>query len=353
MNMENHNAYSRRKFLTTSALTVAAAEFIGLDLVHASKMDAPKVSPEENASKRVPFIMKQIEAGVLSIGYAESGPAEGVPIILLHGWPYDISSYGKVSELLSAKGYRVLIPYLRGHGTTRFLSINSKRNGQQSAFAVDIIAFMDALKIKSAVIGGYDWGARTANIIAALWPERCKALISVSGYLIGNQATGKKPLLPEAELSWWYLFYFATERGKAGYAANRKPFAKLIWKLASPKWNFDNETFESASVALDNPDHVEVVIHNYRWRIAAAEGEAKYDKYEQLLMKVPEIKVPTVTIEGDANGAPHPDPETYANKFTGKYLHINLAGGIGHNPPQESPEAFAAAVINGIEMLDK
>jgi pimeloyl-ACP methyl ester carboxylesterase len=289
--------------------------------------------------------IKQIKAGVLDIGYAEAGPANGAPVILLHGWPYDIYSYSEVSALLAAKGYRVLVPYLRGYGSTRFLSAETPRNGQQSALAADVIAFMDALKIDKAVIGGFDWGARTADIVAALWPERTKALVSVSGYLIGSQQANKAPLPPKAELSWWYQFYFATERGREGYDANRREFSRLIWQTASPQWHFDDATFDRSAVAFDNPDHVAIVIDNYRWRLGLTRGEAKYDDLEKKLATAPVITVPSVTLEGDANGAPHPDPSKYAAKFTGKYAHHTITGGVGHNLPQEAPKAFADAII--------
>jgi pimeloyl-ACP methyl ester carboxylesterase len=289
--------------------------------------------------------IKQIKAGVLDIGYAEAGPANGQPVILLHGWPYDIHSYKEVSVMLAAKGYRVLVPYLRGYGTTRFLDSATLRNGQQSALAVDVIEFMNSLKINKAIIGGFDWGARTANIVAALWPERVTALVSVSGYLIGSQQANKAPLTPKAELSWWYQFYFATERGRMGYEANRREFAKLIWQTASPKWHFNDADFAQSAAAFDNPDHVAIVIHNYRWRLGLAEGETKYEELEKKLASAPVITVPTVTLEGDANGAPHPEPRAYAAKFTGKYVHHTLTGGIGHNLPQEAPGAFVDAII--------
>ncbi len=290
--------------------------------------------------------LKQIDAGVLSVGYAEAGPPDGSPVILLHGWPYDIHTYVDVAPLLAAKGYRVIVPSLRGYGSTRFLSPGAARNGQQAAIAVDVIALMDALKIDRAIVAGCDWGARTANIVAALWPERCKALVSVSGYLIGSRDANKKPLPPQAELQWWYQFYFATERGRAGYEAYRRDFAKLIWRIASPTWQFDDATFDRSAASLDNPDHVNIVIHNYRWRLGLAEGEPAYDALENQLAAGPVITVPTITLEGDANGAPHPAPAAYASKFSGKYAHRNLTGGIGHNLPQEAPQAFAAAVID-------
>jgi pimeloyl-ACP methyl ester carboxylesterase len=289
--------------------------------------------------------VRQIDAGVLDVGYVETGPPTGQPVLLLHGWPYDIHSYAEVAPALGAAGYRVIVPYLRGHGTTRFLSDATVRTGQQSALALDAIALLDALAIDSTIVAGFDWGARSANIVAALWPERCKAMVSVSGYLIGSQAAGAMPLPPPAELSWWYQFYFATERGRLGYDRYRSDFAKLIWRTASPEWDFDDQTFDRSAGAFDNPDHVDIVIHNYRWRLGVAPGESQYDHLEQRLATGPVITVPTVTLEGDANGAPHPDPSTYATKFAGKYTHRTVSGGIGHNLPQEAPEQFVEAIV--------
>jgi len=288
----------------------------------------------------------QVDAGVLNIGYAEAGPGDGPAVLLLHGWPYDIHSYLDVAPLLVANGYRVIVPHLRGYGTTRFLSDDAVRNGEQAALARDAIALMDTLEIERAVVAGFDWGARTANIVAALWPERCKGLVSVSGYLIGSQAAGRVPLPPEAELQWWYQYYFATERGRAGYEKYRREFARLIWRTASPQWDFDDTTFERSAASFDNPDHVAIAIHNYRWRLGLAKGEAVYAELEQRLAEAPVITVPTITLEGDANGAPHPDPSAYAGKFSGAYEHRTVGGGIGHNLPQEAPEAFAQAVID-------
>jgi pimeloyl-ACP methyl ester carboxylesterase len=340
-------APTRRRFLATAALAVAAADLGAVGCASqssgmASAADAPSPPLASNASFDP---IKQVDAGLLNIGYAEAGPADGPPVILLHGWPYDIYSFVDVAPLLAAKGYRVIVPYLRGYGTTRFLSNDTMRNGQQSVVAIDIIALMDALKIQSAILAGFDWGARTADIIAALWPQRCKGLVSVSGYLIGSQAAGKIPLPPGAEFQWWYQFYFATDRGQAGYDKYRHDFSKLIWRLASPKWNFDDATFDRSAAAFENPDHVAIVIHNYRWRQALAEGEAKYDDLEKQLAQAPVITVPTVTLEGDANGAPHPPSSAYAKKFSGKYAYHLITGGIGHNLPQEAPQAFADAII--------
>jgi pimeloyl-ACP methyl ester carboxylesterase len=290
--------------------------------------------------------LRQVDAGALNVGYAEAGPADGLAALLLHGWPYDIHSYVDVAPLLAAHGYRVIVPHLRGYGTTRFLSDDAVRNGEQAALARDAIALMDALEIEHAVVAGFDWGARTANIVAALWPERCRGHVSVSGYLIGSQAAGEQPLSPVAEQQWWYQFYFATERGRAGYEKYTHDFAKLIWRSASPKWNFDDATFDRSAASLDNPDHVAIAIHNYRWRLGLADGEPDYDELEQKLAEGPVITVPTITLEGDANGAPHPEPSAYAGKFSGEYEHRTIAGGIGHNLPQEAPEAFAQAVID-------
>jgi len=337
----------RRRLFGAAAMTLAAAQLGVTDSAAAQSGNTnsaamPPVQPGSNTSFAA---LKQINAGLLNIGYAEAGPADGPVVILLHGWPYDIYSFVDVAPMLAAAGYRVIVPYLRGYGTTRFLSDKTMRNGQQSVVAVDIIALMDALKIQTAVIAGFDWGARTACIMAVLWPQRCKGIVSVSGYLIGSVADGKLPLPPKAELQWWYQFYFATERGRAGYDKNRHDFANLIWHLASPKWNFDDATFNRSAAALDNPDQVSIAIHNYRWRLGLAAGESKYDALEKRLFTMPPVTVPAITLEGDANGAPHPPPEAYSKKFTGKYTHRNIDGGIGHNLPQEAPKAFADAVI--------
>jgi pimeloyl-ACP methyl ester carboxylesterase len=291
-------------------------------------------------------VVKQVDAGVLSVGYVEDGPRDGPAAVLLHGWPYDIHSYADVTPLLTAAGYRVIVPYLRGFGSTRFLSADTFRNGEQAALALDTIALMDALEIERAVVAGFDWGARSADIVAAIWPERCDGLVSVSGYLIGSQAAGRQPLPPEAELQWWYQYYFATDRGRAGYEQNRREFAKLIWRTASPRWSFGEGTFERSAASFDNPDHVAIVIHNYRWRLGLADGETEYTELEQRLAEAPAIAVPAITLEGDANGAPHPEPDAYAAKFSGPYAHRTIEGGIGHNLPQEAPEAFADAVLD-------
>ena len=335
----------RRRLLRNAAITLAVAALIAIGSVKAQSSSgrASQITPGTHTSFGP---LKQIDAGLLNVGYVEAGPADGPPVILLHGWPYDIHSYVDVAPLLASAGYRVIVPHLRGYGTTRFLSSETFRNGQQSAVALDIINLMNALKIEQAVIAGFDWGARTADIMAALWPERCKGIVAVSGYLIGTPQSNKQPLPPKAELEWWYQFYFATERGRAGYDEYRHDFGKLIWQTASPKWNFDDATFNRSAASFDNPDHVAIVIHNYRWRIGVAEGEPKYDDLEKRLAEGPVITVPTITLEGDANGAPYPDPASYRNKFSGRYLHRTITGGIGHNLPQEAPQAFAQAVID-------
>lgn len=337
----------RRRFFGSAVMTLAAAQ-LSLGSTAAAETGKPAksnttVKPGTNTSFAS---LKQIDAGLLNVGYAETGPTAGPPVILLHGWPYDIYSFVDVAPILASAGYRVIVPYLRGYGTTAFLSDATVRNGQPSAIASDIIALMDALKIEKATIAGFDWGARTANIMAALWPERCRAMVSVSGYLIGSQQVGKMPLPPKAELQWWYQFYFATERGRDGYDKYRRDFSKLIWQLASPQWHFDDATFERSAKAFDNPDHVAIVIHNYRWRLGLADGEAKYEDLEKRLAQAPVIGVPTITMEGDANGAPHPEPSAYAKKFSGKYSHRTIKGGIGHNLPQEAPRPFADAIID-------
>jgi pimeloyl-ACP methyl ester carboxylesterase len=338
----------RRNLLGTAAMTLAAAQFSMLDSANAqATSDGTAPASNSKSSSNNSFgPLKQVNAGLLNVGYAEAGPADGPVVILLHGWPYDIHSYVDVAPILADAGYRVIVPHTRGHGTTRFLSDRTFRNGQQSVVALDTIALMDALKIEKATIGGYDWGARTADIVSALWPERVKGLVSVSGYLIGSVASNEKPLPPKAEYEWWYQYYFATPRGVLGYDKYRNDFGKLIWQIASPKWNFDDATFERSATAFDNPDYVAIVIHNYRWRLGLAKGEAKYDSLEKRLAGAPVITVPAITMEGDANGAPHPDSAAYASKFSGKYEHRLIKGGIGHNLPQEAPQAFAQAIVD-------
>ena len=336
----------RRRLLLGSALAGASLMDLGFGrLAHAQQVS--DVSGRKTVAGGAALgSIRHVDAGPLNIGYAQSGPEDGPAVILLHGWPYDIHAFEQVAPLLASAGYRVIVPYLRGYGSTRFRSSDAPRNAQQVVFALDVVALMDALGIEHAVFGGFDWGARTAAIVAALWPQRCQALVSVSGYLIGSQAANHTPLPPKAELAWWYQFYFATERGAAGYAANVDEFNRLIWELASPSWHFDQATFEHSAASFRNPDHVAIVVHNYRWRLGLVQGEPQYDALEQRLAAAPTISVPTITLEGDANGAPHPQPAAYAKKFTGKYLHRNVAGGIGHNLPQEAPKAFADAIVD-------
>jgi pimeloyl-ACP methyl ester carboxylesterase len=342
--MTNEFDRSRRRFLGHAAITLATAQFALTGPARAetkAKLEATKAGAHTSFPA-----LKQIDAGALNVGYVEMGPPSGPAVLLLHGWPYDIYAFVDVAPTLASAGYRVIVPYIRGYGTTRFLSAEAFRNGQPSAVALDMIALMDVLGIAKATLAGFDWGARTANIMAALWPDRCKAMVSVSGYLISSPEAGKVPLPPRAELQWWYQFYFATERGRAGYEKNRNDFNRLIWQLASPQWHFDDATFARSAASFDNPDHVAIVIHNYRWRQGLAEGDAKLDEFEKKLATAPVITVPTITMEGDANGAPHPPPAAYANKFSGKYEHRNITGGIGHNLPQEAPQAFAEAVAD-------
>ena len=338
----------RRRFFGTAAMAIAAAQFGSLGRVEAEVNRIGRTGPTmiEPGTHTTFGPLKQIDAGLLNVGYAETGPGTGTPVLLLHGWPYDIHTYVEVAPILAEAGYRVIVPYLRGYGTTRFLSGDTLRNGQQSVIAVDMIALMDALKIHQAILGGCDWGARTVAVMAALWPERCRALVSVSGYLIGSRQANRAPLSPSAEHQWWYQYYFATERGRAGYEKNRHDFARLIWRLASPKWAFSDATFKQSAASFDNPDHVSIVIHNYRWRLGIADGESRYDELEKRLAGAPNITVPAITLEGDANGAPHPEPSAYASKFSGRYAARLIKGGVGHNLPQEAPQAFARAVID-------
>lgn len=345
MSQVKSNKVSRRSLFAMAGLSAGAMltsqRALVADQVKAAAV--PPIKPETNTSFGP---LKQVDAGVLNIGYAQAGPADGPAVILLHGWPYDVHSYVDVAPLLASRGFRVIVPYLRGYGTTRFLSSKTFRNAQQSAVALDVVALMDALKIEKAILGGFDWGARTVDIVAALWPERCKAIVSVSGYLIGTPEANRKPLPPKAELAWWYQYYFSTERGRAGYQEFRHDFARLIWQIASPKWRFDDATFDRTAASFDNPDHVAIVIHDYRWRLGLANGEPQYDRLEKRLAEGLSIKVPAITLEGDANGAPHPDPRSYRNKFSAKYAHRTITGGIGHNLPQEAPQAFAQAIVD-------
>lgn len=345
---ENIN-HRRRELVGLAAATLAAAQFGGIEPSRGETMPE-RATPPVRTNIGTFAQVRQIEAGLLNVGYVEAGPVDGPAVILLHGWPYDIHSFVEVTPLLTQAGYRVIVPHLRGYGTTRFLSNETFRNGQPAAIAADIVALMDSLKIERATLGGFDWGARTANIIAAAFPDRCRAMVSVSGYLISSQDAGRTPLPPAGELQWWYQFYFATERGRDGYEKYRSDFSKLIWKTASPQWKFDDETFDRTAWSFDNPDHVAIVIHNYRWRIALAHGEARYAHLDRIIAATPAIGVPTITMEGDANGAPHPAPEAYAKKLSGRYEHREIRGGVGHNLPQEAPQAFAAAVIDADAM---
>ena len=331
---------TRRDFLSLAAATGAGLALTGL----AGHADA---SPRPAAADRSAFgPVRQIDAGLLNVGYVDIGPRNGTPVLLFHGWPYDIHGYEDVAPILAAKGFRVIVPHLRGYGTTRFLSADTLRSAQQTALAADGIALMDALGIRRAIFAGCDWGARNACVMAALWPERCQALVSVSGFLVLNRATALTPLSPADEFTWWYQYYFATERGRIGYEKNLKPFARFIWQQASPKWQFDDATFDRCAASLVNPDHVALVVHNYRWRINAAEGDPRYDALEARLAQVQSVAMPSITMEGDANGAPHPPAAAYRSRFTGKYEHRALTGGIGHNLPQEAPVEFAQAVID-------
>ncbi|WGD55168.1 alpha/beta hydrolase [Bradyrhizobium sp. CB1650] len=340
------NVPGRRRFLEAAVGAFAMKQFVPTRTAEARLILDGPIRVAEVEAPTSPSSVKQIDAGVLNVGYVEAGPTDGPAAILLHGWPYDIHSFGEVTPRLASAGLRVIVPYSRGYGSTSFLSAETPRTGQPSALAVDTIALMDALKIKQAIVAGFDWGARTADIVGALWPDRVKGIISVSGYLIGSQEAGKMPLPPKAELQWWYQYYFATERGREGYAKYRREFAELIWRLASPKWQFDDATFARSAAAFDNPDHVDIVIHNYRWRLGLAKGDPGLDALEARLAAAPQINVPAITLEGDENGAPHPEPAAYAKKFSGKYLHRLVTGGVGHNLPQEAPEAFSQAVID-------
>ena len=336
----------RRRFLGVTAGALATAQVAINQTAKAGLVLEVSIRESQPEVDALSSSLKQIDAGVLNVGYAEMGSVDGPVAILLHGWPYDIYSFADVAPRLASAGFRVIVPYARGYGTTSFLSSETARTGQPSALALDTIALMDALKIRQATIAGFDWGARTADIVAALWPDRVKGIVSVSGYLIGSQEAGKAPLPPKAELQWWYQYYFATERGREGYSKYRRDFAELIWKLASPKWKFDEATFLRSAASFDNPDHVDIVIHNYRWRLGLAQGDPGLDQFEAKLAAAPQVGVPAITLEGDDNGAPHPDYTAYAKKFSGRYLHRLVKGGIGHNLPQEAPEAFAQAVID-------
>ncbi|MEV6283501.1 alpha/beta hydrolase [Kribbella sp. NPDC051770] len=330
---------SRRRFTQAVAAGVAGSALTGATA--AAAVPELRGGAGEHTSLG---LIKRVKAGVLDAAYAEFGPRHGQPVVLLHGWPYDPHSFVDVAPLLAEAGYRVIVPFLRGYGPTRFRSAKTFRNGQQSAVALDIVALMDALEIEQAVLGGFDWGARTVGCIAALWPERCKAIVSVSGYLITSLEKNLEPLPPAAELGWWYQYYFSTERGVLGYRENWRAFNELIWKTVSPLWQYDAATYGRTAASFENPDHVAIVIHNYRWRLSLAEGERQYDRYERVLQAGPAIGVPAITIGSDFDGAAA-DGTGYRDKFTGPYEHRVFAG-IGHNVPQEAPQAFAQAVID-------
>jgi pimeloyl-ACP methyl ester carboxylesterase len=338
----------RRRFFGAAAMALAATQ-LRVNTLGAAESEAsegPKAVPAKTAASSSFASLKQTNAGLLNVGYVEDGPAGGSAVVLLHGWPYDIHSYVDVAPLLASKGYHVIVPYLRGYGTTRFLAGDTFRNAQQSAVGLDIIALMDALKIQTATVAGFDWGARTADVMATLWPERCKGIVSVGGYLISSPAGNQVPLPPEPAFLFWYQYYFATPVGKAGYEKYLDQFNKLIWHQASPKWNFDDATYDRTAASFNNPDHVDIVMHDYRWRLGLAEGERKYDDLEKRLAALAPITVPTITMEGDANGAIHAPSTAYRNKFSGKYEYRLITGGVGHNLPQEAPQAFAQAVID-------
>ena len=335
----------RRRVLKLAATGLLASELAGGSAAGTPVAALPMTAdvPERGVPAWGP--VRHLATRSLNVGYVDAGPRNGPPVLLLHGWPYDIHSFAAVAPLLADAGWRVIVPYLRGYGSTLFRFPDTPRNAQPAALAQDAVDLLDALAIDRAVVGGFDWGARSADIVAALWPERVLGLVAVSGYLISSQAAAREPLPPEAELQWWYQYYFATERGLLGYEKHRKAFAKLIWRLASPKWDFEDAEFDRSAASFDNPDHVAIVIHNYRWRLGLAAGEARYEKLEARLAAGPLISVPTVTMEGDANGAPHPPPQSYRARFTGEYEHRTIAGGVGHNLPQEAPRAFADAVM--------
>lgn len=336
----------RRRFLGSAAMSFAAAQLAAAGFADAQSPETiaatlPSIEPGTHTTFAA---LKQINAGELNIGYAEDGPADGPVVILLHGWPYDIHSYVDVAPLLAAQGFRVIVPYLRGYGSTRFLSSSTFRNGQQSRVALDIIALMDALKIQKAILGGFDWGSRTVAIVAALWPERVTSMVAVSGYLITNVKAQAQPLPPKAELGWWYQYYFSTERGVLGYTQNLDDFNRLIWTTVSPKWNFSDATYVRTAQSFQNPDHVAIVVHNYRWRLGLAKGDPQYDSLEDKLFTGPVVTVPAITIASDFDG-PLKDGSAYRNKFSGKYEH-RILNGVGHDVPQENPTAFSQAIVD-------
>jgi pimeloyl-ACP methyl ester carboxylesterase len=329
----------RRRLLSVTAAGIALAEFVPASVAQA----ASSIASTAPLKQLTP--LKQIDAGVLNIGYYEAGPADGPVVLLLHGYPYDIHSYIDVAPTLAAAGCRVIVPHLRGHGTTTFLDKRTSRSGQQAAIGADVIALMDALRIRRAVFAGYDWGGRAACVAAALWPERCNGLVSVNSYLIQDIAQAGIPLPAKVEAGFWYQFYFTTERGRAGLAAHRKDITRILWERNSPTWHFDDATFERSAVALNNPDYVDVVIHSYRHRLGTAPGHPQYEALENRLAAQPVITVPTITIDGDSDGViPATDGKSTAAKFGTDRTHLVFAN-IGHNVPQEAPKEFAAAVM--------
>ncbi|HEV2602576.1 MAG TPA: alpha/beta hydrolase [Microvirga sp.] len=327
---------SRRGFLGAAALGLMAVD-AGLPArADASEASAP---PEAGFSA-----VRKIEAGVLEVGYHELGSAEGPPVLLLHGFPYSVDSYSEVAPRLASLGCRVIVPFLRGHGPTRFLAAGMPRSGQQAALGADVIAFMDALGLSRAVLAGYDWGGRAACVVAALWPERCAGLVSVNSYLIQDIARADRPIAPAVESGLWYQYYFQTERGRAGLTANRREIARTLWLRNSPNWRFDEAVLERHARAFDNPDYVDVVIHSYRHRLGLAAGYAPYEEIERRLAVLPVIAVPTITLDGKADGVvPATDERASAAKFTGPRSH-RIVEGAGHNLPEEAPQAFADAV---------
>jgi pimeloyl-ACP methyl ester carboxylesterase len=342
--------HGRRRFLGAAGAAALAAGATQLGLIGPAQAQAGGAGTAGRPAGRLAAgsafgPVKQVNAGVLNVGYVDLGPADGRPVILMHGWPYDIHSYVEVAPLLAAAGYRVIVPYFRGYGSTTFLSADTPRNVDQVAFALDILALMDVLGIKQAILAGYDWGSRTADIIAAVWPDRVKALISVTGYLITNLAAQKLPLPPKAENAWWYQFYFDTERGMLGLTEYRYDLGLFVWKFNSPTWNFSTETYNQTAAAFNNPDFVAITIGNYRWRQGLYPAEPEYARTEATLQTVPTIAVPTITVDGKYDPfTPAGNGAAYRDHFTGTYEHRVFD--VGHNVPQEAPQDFAQAVVD-------